>query len=64
MKRRDLVRYLLQNGCQLVRESGRHSWWENAALNKRTAVPRHTEIVDLLARKICKDLGLEPPKSL
>jgi mRNA interferase HicA len=63
MKRRDLVRYLLQNGCRLVREGVRHSWWENAALNKRTAVPRHTEIVDLLARKICKDLGLEPPKS-
>jgi len=28
----------------------------------RSAVPRHTEIHDNLARKICKDLGVEPPK--
>jgi mRNA interferase HicA len=61
MKRRDLIRHLLQNGCELVREGGRHSWWINKTQNKRSAVPRHTEITDLLARKICKDLGIEPP---
>jgi hypothetical protein len=27
-------------------------------LNKRSAVPRHNEIDDNLARKICKDLGV------
>jgi len=27
-------------------------------LNKRSAVPRHSEINDNLARKICRDLGL------
>ena len=32
------------------------------SLNKRSAVPRHNEIVDLLARKICKDLGVPPIK--
>ena len=31
-------------------------------LNKRSAVPRHTEIVDILAKKICKDLGIPPIK--
>jgi mRNA interferase HicA len=58
MKRRDLVRHLLANGCKLRDESGRHSCWQNPASNKRSAVPRHTEISDMLAHKICKDLGL------
>ena len=58
MKREDLLRYLRQHQCQLLREGGRHSWWVNPELNKRSSVPRHTEIEDNLARKICKDLGL------
>jgi mRNA interferase HicA len=61
MKRRDLIRHLLQSGCELVREGGGHSWWINKVHNKRSAVPRHTEISDLLARKICNDLGIEAP---
>jgi len=31
-------------------------------LNKRTAIPRHSEIKDILANKICKDLGVKPVK--
>lgn len=58
MKREELLRYLREQGCQLLREGGRHSWWENAILNKRSAVPRHNEINDNLATKICKDLGI------
>jgi mRNA interferase HicA len=61
MKRRDLLAHLTQQGCRLVREGGNHSWWENPALEQRSAVPRHTEISDILARKICKDLGVEKP---
>ena len=61
MKRRDLIRHLLAHGCVLIREGARHSWWGNAAADKRSAVPRHTEIVDLLARKICRDLDIPPP---
>ncbi|MGD0089840.1 MAG: addiction module toxin, HicA family [Planctomycetota bacterium] len=41
-----------------MREGSRHSWWLNPLQNKRSAVPRHTEIRDQLARKICKDLGI------
>ncbi|MEO6193612.1 MAG: type II toxin-antitoxin system HicA family toxin [Thermoanaerobaculia bacterium] len=58
MKRGDLLRYLRSHGCELLREGGRHSWWHNPALNKRSSVPRHSEINDHLARKICRDLGL------
>ena len=62
MKRGDLIRYLRENGCVLLREGGRHSWWHNPGQNKRSAIPRHNEIVDVLARKICKDLGVPPIK--
>lgn len=58
MKRSKLVHHLRAHGCELVREGGRHSWWQNIAMNRRSAVPRHNEISDVLARKICKDLGI------
>ena len=60
MKRRALLKHLTEHGCELLREGSNHSWWWNPPLNKRSAVPRHTEIVDALARKICKDLGIPP----
>jgi mRNA interferase HicA len=58
MKRGDLLRHLREQGCELLREGGRHSWWHNPAQNRRSAVPRHNEIVDQLCNKICKDLGV------
>ncbi len=61
MKRRDLIRHLLTHGCVLLGEGGRHSWWGHATGDRRSAVPRQTEIVDALARKICKDLAIPPP---
>jgi mRNA interferase HicA len=61
MKRQALLRHLHEHGCELLREGGRHSWWHNPAQNRRSAIPRHTEIVDHLARKICKDLGVPMP---
>ena len=62
MKRQKLIKYLRENGCELNREGKRHSWWYNQSLNKRSAIPRHTEISDILANKICKDLGVNPIK--
>jgi len=61
VKRRELIRHLSTKGCKLVREGANHSWWENPALNRRSAVPRHTEINRFLARKICRDLGIGEP---
>ncbi len=58
MKRKDLIRYLKDLGCDFLREGGRHSWWWNPTLNTRSAIPRHGEINDQLAVKICKDLGI------
>ena len=61
MKRRDLLRHLRQQGCQFVREGGDHSIWENPANNRRSSVPRHREILDYTAIKICKQLGIPNP---
>ncbi|MFQ5730044.1 MAG: type II toxin-antitoxin system HicA family toxin [Waddliaceae bacterium] len=58
MKRKEFLRYLRSCGCEQVREGGRHSWWHNPALNKRSDVPRHTEINDTLTKKICNGLGI------
>ena len=62
MKRTELLKHLRRHGCEFIREGHRHSWWGNASLNKRSSIPRHTEIDDSLAKKICKDLGIEPTK--
>ena len=58
MKRNALLKHLRRHGCELIREGGNHSWWGNPSRNLRSSVPRHTEINDQLARKICKDLGV------
>jgi len=62
MKRTELLKYLRSRGCELLREGAKHSWWYNPELNRRSAIPRHTEIKDILAKKICKDLGVNPMK--
>ncbi|MBA3484588.1 MAG: type II toxin-antitoxin system HicA family toxin [Pirellulales bacterium] len=61
MKRRELVRHLERNGCRLLREGGNHSVYVNPANNHVGTVPRHREINDFLARKICRDLGVPQP---
>jgi mRNA interferase HicA len=58
MKRGDLLRHLQECGCEFIREGSRHSWWWNPDKNRRSAIPRHQEIDDILAKKICKDLGI------
>jgi mRNA interferase HicA len=61
MKRSDLLRHPEQHGCRFVREGGEHSIWENTATNRRTSIPRHREIPDFTAARICKQLGIPAP---
>lgn len=58
MKRLDLLRHLEANGCRLLREGGNHTVYLNPDKHKVSAIPRHREINDFLARKICKDLDV------
>jgi len=56
MKRKELIGHVVHHGAFLLREGRRHSIYQRSKY--RTQIPRHTEIVDELARKICKDLGV------
>jgi mRNA interferase HicA len=62
MKRHELLKYLKEHGCELLQEGSRHSVYWNPTTRNTSAVPRHVEIADLLAKKICKDLGIPNPK--
>jgi mRNA interferase HicA len=61
VKRRDLVRHLEAHGCELMREGAQHSVYVNRQTRKTSTVPRHREINEHLARKICRDLEIPAP---
>ena len=61
MKRQQLIRHLEAYRCYLLRDRGKHSVYVNPTNNQTSAVPRHREINDFLARKICRDLGIPEP---
>lgn len=63
MKRLDLIRHLEAHGCELLREGGNHSVYVHRKVRKSSAVPRHREINEFLAEKICKDLEVPRPRS-
>jgi len=58
MKRQELLRHLRAHGCELLREGGRHSVYWNPLARTTSSVPRHREIHEFLAKKICRDLGI------
>lgn len=61
MKRIDLIRHLQRHGAEFLREGGNHSVYVNRAAGKTSTIPRHREINDFLAQKICKDLEVPRP---
>jgi hypothetical protein len=58
VKRESLLRHLRLHGCYLKREGAAHSLWCNPGTGQVEAIPRHTEVADLLARKICRGLSV------
>ncbi len=62
MNRRTLLIHLRENECLLLREGKRHSVFYNPKSGRTSTVPRHSEIDDFLANKICKDLGISQIK--
>ncbi len=58
MNRRKLIRHLEKHGCEFFREGGNHTVYVNRRTSQSSTVPRHREIFDHLARKICKDLDI------
>lgn len=61
MKRRDLIRHLEQHGCEFLREGARHTVYVNRSARKCSTVPRHREILEFTAKKICRDLEIPEP---
>lgn len=62
MKRRELVRHLEAHGCRLKREGAQHSLYHNPATRQTQAVPRHSEVPEILASKILRGLSVPKPK--
>jgi len=57
MKRIDLIQKIERDGAFLVRHGGNHDWYKNPKTDVYEAVPRHSEIKDILAKKIIKRLS-------
>lgn len=60
MKRHELIDHLKRQGCRLDREGSRHTIFANPANGAKAPVPRHAEIDNRLARKICQQLAITP----
>ena len=56
VKRTELIKHIKKYDAVFIREGGRHTIYQRGEY--KTQVPRHNEIVDELARKICKDLKI------
>lgn len=59
MKRSTLLKHLRKHGCYLKREGSSHSLWCNPLTGHVEALPRHIEIPNKLARKICRALSIK-----
>ena len=58
MKRRELIRFLVKEGCYLKRHGKRHDIYANPRTGKQAPVPRHSEFKESLVELIEKQLGL------
>ncbi|MGD0181683.1 MAG: type II toxin-antitoxin system HicA family toxin [Terriglobales bacterium] len=61
MKRIDLVRHLESHGCLLLREGANHSVYHNPSAQRTSTVPRHREVKNPTAIRICKQLAVPDP---
>jgi mRNA interferase HicA len=52
VKRKELQSRLAAAGWRFLRAGGKHDIWASSDGTRTVAVPRHTEIHELLARKI------------
>ena len=56
MKRRELIRLLEKQGCILIRHGKKHDWYQNPDSGICQPIPRHAEILNILAKHIIKML--------
>ena len=58
MKRRKLIKELVNAGCYLKRHGNKHDIYVNPQNGRKAPVPRHSEIKESLCELIKKQLGL------
>jgi hypothetical protein len=58
VKTGSLLRHLRRRGCVLKREGRSQTLWTNPRTGQVEAVPRHAEIPNVLALKICRGLSV------
>jgi predicted RNA binding protein YcfA (HicA-like mRNA interferase family) len=61
VKRTDLIRHLERHGCEFHRQGSNHTIYVNRSARRSSAVPRHRDVNDFVARKICDDLQIPRP---
>ena len=61
MKRVDLIRHIEASGCAFLREGGMHTVYVNSTARKVSTVPRHREINEFMAKKICREVEIDEP---
>jgi mRNA interferase HicA len=52
MKRVDLLKKLNEMNCLLIRNGGKHDWYQNINTGACQPIPRHREINEMLAKSI------------
>jgi mRNA interferase HicA len=58
MKRKILIRQMIEAGCFLKRHGQNHDIYENTLNGKKVSVPRHDETKETLCLLIKKQLGI------
>ncbi|MCD4785518.1 MAG: type II toxin-antitoxin system HicA family toxin [Candidatus Eremiobacteraeota bacterium] len=58
VKRRELIKYLKENGFFLIREGGNHSIYTNKL--KTIPIKRHKIFDRITANELCKQASLKP----
>lgn len=58
VKRRDLIKYLENNGFTILREGANHSIYTNGVMT--IPIKRHRQIDRITANELCKQAGLAP----
>ena len=59
MKRSELIREILEQGCVMLRHGARHDIYINPTTGQKQSVPRHTEVDEALAKHIKRYLRLK-----
>jgi hypothetical protein len=61
MKRHDLLRCLEKHGCEFLREDGNRPIYINRSARNSSGIPRHRQIIEFIAPKVCNDLDTPKP---